>query len=156
MERIDKEYQSHYILPVTLRQVLEAGIQLNSEFGATDAEHQELLDEQGLMRLRFGVVVDCSGSECEVCDFYIVETFSQCWGEAAPTWSNSMRTYSCVSGNQGRILYAENDLRAARLVRKLLSDERVEQLMTAAREHHEDWLEELYPDDEDDEQEANG
>lgn len=75
--------------PTTLRAVLAAGIETDAQWGCTDEEHEELLDEAGLVRIVFGVRIAHGGPE-DVPAY--VETYCQ-RPMQEPTWSSCMRGY---------------------------------------------------------------
>lgn len=56
-ETIENEYSAHIIIPVTLAEVEQYPVTLNSLFGINEAEHQELLHDPNILRLLAGVQV---------------------------------------------------------------------------------------------------
>ena len=60
-EIIENERSAHIIIPVTLAEVEQYPVTLNSRFGATEDEHQDLLHDPNILRVLAGVQVTDDG-----------------------------------------------------------------------------------------------
>lgn len=124
----DSEHSTEYVLPVTLRAVEAAGVDLDSRFGINDEEHAEFMDAPDMMRVVFGVYLS---DECEVSRTARIETFSaHPFGDAK--WTSCMATYYSAKGWVDRGNYANNSRRAMAVAESVLTSETVDRLLKVA------------------------
>ncbi len=104
----ENEYQYLFTTPVTLRQVENAGVQYEDEFGYNAQEHQDLLDNSDILRIVFGLTwSDCDPLEWR--DSYNLESYQQELGEDDAEWSPCLKVYnSNIAGYKDRMLAVYN------------------------------------------------
>lgn len=143
----DDEYRTIHAVPVTLRQVEAAGIQLDSAFGINDQEREELLDNPSILRLTFGALVDASKAGPYTVDrVYDIEALSGTLRDSRPRWT------SCQAVRFARRMEGtENAYRIEMLVRQAVGEERLAQIMEEAARPHEEWTAERNQESEPDE-----
>jgi hypothetical protein len=129
-----------YVVPVTLRQVEAAGIELNSNFGIDEAEHAELLDDPTILRAVFGVALDEVEGEWCVHDYHALDTYCAHLDGKGPRWENAMQTYYSAEGHKDRANALSNLRRLEGLVINVVGTEEVQRLLGEARRPFEEWL----------------
>ncbi len=134
----DDEWSKIYAVPVTLRQVIDAKIELNSEFGIDDAEKQSLMDDETILRATFGVEMDTSYNISEI---YGLETYCSRIGQNA-RWENALQTYYSSSGSKDRTNASINRNKTETLIRDVVGPALGDILVDAAKPF-EEWVKEI-------------
>jgi hypothetical protein len=104
LEREENEDSTAWVLPITVADLDEYGIETNGDFGYDDAEHTALLHMADTVRLEFGVAADD-----EVDRFITVQSYEiRSPRLPTPRWYDAARRYSSPNGNSDRIADAKN------------------------------------------------
>ena len=110
----DPNYSTTYAVPVTLRQVEEMGIPLDSAMGVDETEHAELLDDKNIMRIVFGVMID----GLDISEIVSLKCLNASLLNPEPYWNDCIARVHHASGSR---MGTEND-RRKNLVWKLLDE----------------------------------
>lgn len=135
--RTDEETSSFFVVPVLLRDLNAAGVELDSTFGSSDAEAAELLTDPTILQLRFGKIVD---EDYELQAFVDVECLQSTLSDPEPDWTSCLRRYQdrYVSGHRSQIEMLRNFKRVWDVLRATVPDwsRRIEECGAV----HEEWL----------------
>jgi len=142
----DDERCTLYTIPVTLRQVKKAGIELNSSFGINEAEHNELLDDPAILQIVFGVALDEIDGEWCVHDYHALDTYCAHLDSEGAGWENAMQVYYSAQGHRDRANALHNLRRLEELTDHVVGDD-YERLLAEARKPFEEWLAEQEDND---------
>jgi hypothetical protein len=80
-----ERYDARWTVPVTLREIEETGLPLSSDFGIDDQEHAELLDDDGILRINFGLAY--KGDAGDAITDAVLEVYNARPGDEAD-WGN--------------------------------------------------------------------
>ncbi len=117
----ENEYQYLFTTPVTLRQVENAHVHYENEFGYNAQEHQDLLDNSSILRIVFGLTwSDCDPLEWQ--DTYNLECYQLHLGQA-PTWESCLKVYNrSTAGHKDRMYTTANLANLSDLTHNLVLD----------------------------------
>lgn len=137
-EMTETDYDTRWYLPVTLRQVEAAGIELEGGFGIDADEHEALLDEPNMLRLVVAVEADE--------DTYTTDEITriECYQSnrlAPPAWEDCCRIYRMPEGHKQAAAWRANIRRCATLAAQVWPD--MATVVEAKREEWENSLREL-------------
>lgn len=128
-----------YVTPVTLRDVEAAGIELNSNFGINDAEHEELLDDPAILRIVWGAALNPGEDGWKVDDYHALDTYCAHLDGEGGRWENAMRVYYSAQGHRDRANARANYRKLEELTARMVG-EAYEPRLAEARRPFEDWL----------------
>jgi len=134
-----------YVTPVTLRDVEAVGIELNSDFGINDAEHEELLDDPDILRIVWGAALNPGEDGWSVDDYHALDTYCAHLDGQGARWENAMRAYYSAQGHRDRQNALINYRKLEELTARLVGED-YERLLAEARKPFEDWLAEIVED----------
>lgn len=137
-EMKETDYDTRYYLPVTLRQVEAAGIELEGGFGIDADEHEALLDEPNMLRLV--VAVEADEDTCTTDEITRIECY-QSNRLAPPAWEDCCRIYRMPEGHKQAAAWRANIRRCATLAAQVWPD--MPAVIEAKREEWENSLREL-------------
>ena len=138
LARFDQETRTTFLLPITLAEIEAAGVELEGSFGLDVTEHQAMREEEGLVRIAFGVEVD---DALEVGRFAHVECLQGRLHRPAAEWEYAMRIYQHPAGYKAAAQARRNVTRLFALLEAQVPS--LEVLLTAAEAPHLAWAREL-------------
>lgn len=149
-ETIENEGSAHIIIPVTLAEVEQYPVTLNSQFGISEAEHQELLHDPNILRLLAGVRVtddELSPDGGNVYRWIRLEAYSESIFCGGPRWDDIVLVSDLRT--QQHYLWQLVKAKCPDLGNRLdaLAESYEDMVQTYIRDHPEDFLDDFLDDE---------